>query len=247
LFGHEKGSFTGAIERRIGKFELADNSTLFLDEIGEMPLETQVKLLRVLQERELERVGGKTTIKVDVRIIAATNRNLEHEVKSGRFRSDLYYRLNVFPIILPPLRERSEDITPLANFFLERYSKNSGKKIISIAAKCIQELKSYTWPGNVRELEHLIERSILLAQGNVLTDIQLPKGLNEEGTDKSDVSNKTLQQLERTYIIEVLKRCSGKIAGSGGAAAALEMPSTTLHSKMKKLGISKGDYYQKAN
>jgi transcriptional regulator with GAF, ATPase, and Fis domain len=247
LFGHEKGSFTGAIERRIGKFELADNSTLFLDEIGEMPLETQVKLLRVLQERELERVGGKTTIKVDVRIIAATNRNLEHEVKSGRFRSDLYYRLNVFPIILPPLRERSEDITPLANFFLERYSKNSGKKIISIAAKCIQELKSYTWPGNVRELEHLIERSILLAQGNVLTDIQLPKGLNEEGTDKSDVSNKTLQQLERTYIIEVLKRCSGKIAGSGGAAAALEMPSTTLHSKIKKLGISKGDYYQKAN
>jgi transcriptional regulator with GAF, ATPase, and Fis domain len=247
LFGHEKGSFTGAIERRIGKFELANNSTLFLDEIGEMPLETQVKLLRVLQERELERVGGKTTIRVDVRIIAATNRNLEREVKSGRFRSDLYYRLNVFPITLPPLRERSEDIAALADFFLERYSKNSGKKIISIAEKCMQELKRYTWPGNVRELEHLIERSILLTQGNVLTEIQLPKRMDEDETGKPDVSNKTLQQLERTYIIEVLKRCSGKIAGNGGAAAALEMPSTTLHSKMKKLGISKADYYQKAD
>lgn len=245
LFGHEKGSFTGAVERRIGKFELANNSTLFLDEIGEMPLETQVKLLRVLQERELERVGGKTTIKVDVRIIAATNRNLEQEVKSGRFRSDLYYRLNVFPITLPPLRERSEDITPLANFFLERYSKNAGKKIISIAPKCIQQLKRYAWPGNVRELEHLIERSILLAQGNVLTEIQLPKNSTEEQNGKPDVSNQTLQELERTYIIEVLKKCSGKIAGNGGAAAALEMPSTTLHSKMKKLGISKGDYFQK--
>lgn len=247
LFGHEKGSFTGAVERRIGKFEMANNSTLFLDEIGEMPLETQVKLLRVLQERELERVGGKTTIKVDVRIIAATNRNLEQEVKSGRFRSDLYYRLNVFPITLPPLRERSEDITPLANFFLERYSKNAGKKIISIAPKCMQELKRYAWPGNVRELEHLIERSILLAQGNILTEIELPKGSIEEESGKPDVSNQTLQELERTYIIEVLKKCSGKIAGNGGAAAALEMPSTTLHSKMKKLGISKGDYFQKKN
>src|SRR5690606_5145146 len=182
-----------------------------LDEIGEMPLETQVKLLRVLQERELERVGGKTTIKVDVRIIAATNRNLEQEVKSGRFRSDLYYRLNVFPITLPPLRERSEDITPLANFFLERYSKNSGRKIISIAPKCMQELKRYAWPGNVRELEHLIERSILLAQGNILTEIQLPKRSIEEESGKPDVSNQTLQELERTYIIEVLQKCSGKI------------------------------------
>ncbi|HRN56009.1 MAG TPA: sigma 54-interacting transcriptional regulator [Agriterribacter sp.] len=244
LFGHEKGSFTGAVERRIGKFEMANNSTLFLDEIGEMPLETQVKLLRVLQERELERVGGKTTIKVDVRIIAATNRNLEHEVRSGRFRSDLYYRLNVFPVTLPPLRERREDIAALAAFFLERYSKNAGKKMTAIAPQCIAELKRYTWPGNVRELEHLIERSILLTQGNVLTEIQLPKGVSEEGTVKPDASNKTLQELERTYIIEVLKRCSGKIAGNGGAAAALEMPSTTLHSKMKKLGISKGDYFQ---
>lgn len=244
LFGHEKGSFTGAIEQRIGKFELANGSTLFLDEIGEMPLETQVKLLRVLQERELERVGGKTTIKVDVRIIAATNRHLENEVKAGRFRSDLYYRLNVFPITLPPLKDRREDIAHLANFFLERYSKNSGKKVASISPQCIDQLNSYTWPGNVRELEHLMERSILMTEGNVLTDIQLPKSLYEDGNDKLDTSNKTLQQLERAYIIEVLKRCGGKISGKGGAADVLEIPSTTLHSKMKKLGISKADYFQ---
>ena len=245
LFGHERGSFTGAIERRIGKFELANHSTLFLDEIGEMPLETQVKLLRVIQERELERVGGTVTIKIDVRIIAATNRNLEQEVKAGRFRSDLYYRLNVFPIILPPLRDRVEDIAPLADFFLARYSKSTGRKVTSIAPKCIQELKSYTWPGNVRELEHLIERSILLTQGNVLTEVQMPNAGSDERSDRPDLSNRTLQQLERTYIIEVLKRCSGKIAGRGGAAAILEMPSTTLHSKMKKLEISKGDYFPK--
>lgn len=244
LFGHEKGAFTGAIERRIGKFELANNSTLFLDEIGEMPLETQVKLLRVLQERELERVGGRTTIKVDVRIIAATNRNLESEVKSGRFRSDLYYRLNVFPITLPPLRDRIEDMDALADFFLARYSKNAGRDITSISAKCLLELKRYTWPGNVRELEHLIERSILLTQGNVLNEIQLPKTFNDKDDNNLDASNKTLDELERTYIIEVLKRCSGKISGRGGAAGALGIPSTTLHSKMKKLHILKADYFQ---
>ncbi|PVD52517.1 Fis family transcriptional regulator [Terrimonas sp.] len=243
LFGHEKGAFTGAIERRIGKFELANNSTLFLDEIGEMPLETQVKLLRVLQERELERVGGRTTIKVDVRIIAATNRNLENEVKAGRFRSDLYYRLNVFPITLPPLRNRTEDVEALANFFLSRYCKNSGKNITAISAKCIQELKSYTWPGNVRELEHLIERSILLTQGNVLNEIQLPKSPDDATANDLNTSNKTLDELERTYIIEVLKRCSGKISGRGGAAAVLGTPATTLHSKMKKLNIVKADYF----
>lgn len=239
LFGHEKGSFTGAIERRIGKFELANNSTLFLDEIGEIPLEIQVKLLRVLQEREVERVGGKTTIKVDVRIIAATNRNLENEVKAGRFRSDLYYRLNVFPITLPPLRDRREDIAPLANFFLERYGKTSGKKVTSISPKCIGELESYDWPGNVRELEHLLERSILFAQGNVLTEIHLPKNPIQ---DSLDISYKKLQQLERGYIIDVLRRCNGKIAGEGGAAAVLGIPRTTLHSRMKKLGIRKTGY-----
>ena len=245
LFGHERGSFTGAIERRIGKFELANNSTLFLDEIGEMPLETQVKLLRVIQERELERVGGTGTIKVNVRIIAATNRNLEEEVNAGRFRSDLYYRLNVFPIILPPLRDRLEDVAPLAHYFLERYSKNTGRKVTSISLKAIRDLKSYLWPGNVRELEHLIERSILLTQGNVLKEIQLPEGRNKGENERLNISGKTLEELERSYIVEILKRCSGRIAGSGGAAELLDIPSTTLHSKMKKLHISKEEYSSK--
>ena len=247
LFGHEKGSFTGAIERRIGKFELANNSTLFLDEIGEMPLETQVKLLRVIQERELERVGGKATIKVDVRIIAATNRNLEDEVKAGRFRSDLYYRLNVFPISLPPLRNRVEDIEPLANFFLARYSKNTGRKVTAISAKVLKELRSYLWPGNVRELEHLIERSILLTQENVLKEIQLPKNQGNINKHSIDIANKSLQEVERSYIIETLKRCDGKIAGTGGAAEILDIPSTTLHSKLIKLNISKADYFVKSD
>jgi transcriptional regulator with GAF, ATPase, and Fis domain len=263
LFGHEKGSFTGAIERRIGKFELANNSTLFLDEIGEIPLETQSKLLRILQERELERVGGKTTINVDVRVIAATNRNLENEVKAGRFRADLYYRLNVFPITLPPLKDRQEDIVPLTYFFLEKYNKISGKKVTSISAKCLEELKSYTWPGNVRELEHLIERNILLTQGNVLSEIQLPRDLNQERKDRlmadgntnTDIQlsqgakvssglqteqySKSLGENEREYILSILKKCNGRIGGEDGAAKILKVPATTRHSKMKKLGIRK--------
>lgn len=243
LFGHEKGAFTGAIERRIGKFELAHNSTLFLDEIGEMPLELQVKLLRVIQERELERIGGKSTIKVDVRIIAATNRNLEDEVNAGRFRADLYYRLNVFPISLPPLRKRIEDIAPLANFFLTRHSKNTGIKVTSISNKVMQELKSYQWPGNVRELEHLLERSILLTNDNVIREIYLPK--TRFGKESS--ISQTLEEIERTHIIQTLKICGGKIAGSGGAADALGTPSTTLHAKMKKLKISKADYLSRAS
>lgn len=245
LFGHEKGAFTGAIDRRIGKFELANNSTLFLDEIGEMPLELQVKLLRVLQERELERVGGKTTIKVDVRIIAATNRNLEAEVQAGRFRADLYYRLNVFPIQLPPLRDRLEDIEPLASAFIAKFSKNIGKKVTGISAKVLKELKSYDWPGNVRELEHQIERAILLADDATIREIHLPHR-NLPGTGDAPAaqpSARTLEQIERTYIIEVLKRCGGKISGVGGAAEVLEIPGTTLHSKMKKLGILKADYF----
>ncbi|PWV48305.1 sigma 54-interacting transcriptional regulator [Chitinophaga sp. S165] len=243
LFGHEKGAFTGAIDRRIGKFELANNSTLFLDEIGEMPLELQVKLLRVLQERELERIGGRTTIKVDVRVIAATNRDLEAEVQAGRFRSDLYYRLNVFPIGLPPLRERQEDIEPLVNFFVAKFSKNSGKKVAGVSPQVLQELKYYPWPGNVRELEHLIERSILLCDGPLLKEIHLPR--REETKPMQGFYNVTLEQIERSYIIDVLKRCSGKISGIGGAAEILELPSTTLHSKMKKLGITKVDYFIK--
>jgi transcriptional regulator with GAF, ATPase, and Fis domain len=243
LFGHERGAFTGAFDRRIGKFEQAHNGTLFLDEIGELPLELQVKLLRVIQEREFERIGGKTTIKVDVRIIAATNRNLEEEVAAGRFRADLYYRLNVFPISLPPLRKRIEDIAPLANYFLARHSKNTGIKVTSISGKVMQELKSYQWPGNVRELEHLLERSVLLTNASVLREIYLPK--TRFGKDLP--VNKTLEEIERAHIIQTLKICGGKIAGSGGAADVLGTPSTTLHAKMKKLKISKTDYLSQAS
>jgi len=242
LFGHEKGAFTGATDRRIGKFELANNSTLFLDEIGEMPLEAQVKLLRVIQERELERVGGKDTIKVDVRIIAATNRNLEEEVEAGRFRSDLFYRLNVFPIYLPSLRERMEDVEALANFFVAKYNKNNAKNISRIAPKAMQQLHSYLWPGNVRELEHLIERSVLMTTDSVLREVYLPKKTDKNDAEEN-IFNKSLEEMERLFIINALKRCNGKISGAGGAAEVLDIPGNTLHSKMKKLLITKSEYY----
>lgn len=243
LFGHERGAFTGAIDRRIGKFELANNSTLFLDEIGELPLEAQSKLLRVIQERELERVGGKQIIKIDVRLIAATNRNLEDEVKAGRFRADLYFRLNVFPIHLPPLRDRPEDIEPLTHFFIEKYSRNSGRKIRKVAPKVIQQLRSYTWPGNVRELEHLIERSILLTTDGILDDVYIPQHNDTQKQEQAYLLNRSLEEVERDHIIETLKRCAGKISGTGSAAEVLQIPGNTLHSKMKKLGISKSDYF----
>jgi len=243
LFGHEKGAFTGAYDRRIGKFELAHEGTLFLDEIGELPLELQVKLLRVLQEKEFERVGGKTTIKVDVRIIAATNRNLAMEVNAGRFRSDLYYRLNVFPISLPPLRERSEDVEALTRFFIARYSKKTGISVNSIAPKALEDLKNYSWPGNIRELEHLIERSILLSTDSVLQEVHLPKKKEDSLDAAFELNNLTLEEIERRHIIEMLKSCQGKISGGSGAAEILGIPPSTLHSKMKKLGITRGDYF----
>jgi transcriptional regulator with GAF, ATPase, and Fis domain len=241
LFGHEKGSFTGAFERRTGKFEQAHNSTLFLDEIGELPLELQVKLLRVIQEREFERIGGKNTIKVDVRIIAATNRDLEEEVAAGRFRVDLYYRLNVFPIQLPPLSERREDIVPLANFFIGRYSRQNGLAIKGMTPEVACMLQNYGWPGNVRELEHLIERSILLSNDSKLREIHLP-GINSDPSVQDTVPPQALEAMERYHIIGTLKRCSGKIGGEGGAAEILNIPSTTLHSKMRRLKIIKKDY-----
>ncbi len=243
LFGHEKGAFTGAIDRRIGKFELANNSTLFLDEIGELPLEAQAKLLRVIQERELERVGGKQIIRIDVRLIAATNRNLEEEVKAGRFRADLYFRLNVFPIHLPPLRDRLEDIEALTHFFVGKYSRNTGRTIRKIAPKVIQQLRSYTWPGNVRELEHLLERSILLATDGALDEVYIPQHTDPGKKDIAYLLNRSLEEVERSYIIETLKRCAGKISGAGSAAEVLKIPGNTLHSKMKKFGISKSDYF----
>lgn len=243
LFGHERGAFTGAVDRRIGKFELANNSTLFLDEIGELPLEAQAKLLRVIQERELERIGGKQTIRLDVRLIVATNRSLEEEVKAGRFRADLYFRLNVFPIQLPPLRERPEDIEPLARFFIQKYARSTGRHIKNISPKVLHKLRSYPWPGNVRELEHFVERSILLSEDGKITDVYIPAVVEEDKKGPAYSSLRSLDEVERDYIIETLRRCAGKISGIGGAADILKIPGNTLHSKMKKLGIHKRDYF----
>lgn len=237
LFGHEKGAFTGAIEKRIGRFEQANNGTIFLDEIGEMPLETQVELLRVLQEKEIERLGGKGPIKIDIRIIAATNRKLEKEVAEGRFRLDLYYRLNVFPIYMPSLAERKEDIPLLVSHFIQYYSRKTGKKISGIADKALKNLMSYHWPGNIRELENLVERSVLMASGTELDFMPLPA----QSTKRADGSEplKSIFENERDYIIEVLRLCDGRIRGANGAAEILKIPPTTLGSRMKKLGIKR--------
>ncbi|NML41920.1 sigma 54-interacting transcriptional regulator [Chitinophaga sp. G-6-1-13] len=240
LFGHEKGSFTGALEKRIGKFELANNSTLFLDEIGELPPEMQAKLLRALQEKEIERIGGKSVMKVNVRIIAATNKNLEAEIVAGRFRSDLYYRLCVFPITLPPLRERKEDIPELVSFFIEKYAVSSGRKVDGIAPKALEKLKAYAWPGNIRELEHLIERTVLLTTTNIITDVSLPVS-NKMLFARQDtgIQVRSLADVEREHILKMVKLSKGRISGPQGAAAKLQLPSTTLMSKMQKLGIRK--------
>ncbi len=243
LFGHERGSFTGAMERRIGKFELANNGTLFLDEIGELPSELQVKLLRAIQEKEIERIGGKSTIKVNVRIIAATNRNLQKEVSEGKFRQDLFYRLNVFPITLPPLRERKEDIPLLVSHFVERYSKNTGKPVQTISGKAMKELMGYNWPGNVRELEHLIERSVLMTNGSTIREVYLPSGKSLVKATTEEERLKTFEENEREHIIKVLNKCNGKIYGPGGAAAVLNLRVSTLNSKIKKLGIRKNKLY----
>jgi DNA-binding NtrC family response regulator len=240
LFGHEKGSFTGAIDKRTGKFEQANGGTIFLDEIGDMPVDLQVKLLRVLQEKEIEPVGGRSSIKINVRVIAATNRNLEKEVADGRFRLDLYYRLNVFPIVLPALRDRMEDIPVLAHHFINMYNRKSGKKITGLSDKVLKNMMAYSWPGNIRELEHLIERSVLLAKGTIIEDLALPTIRKQEASiDNQHFPMKTIHENERDYIISVLKKCRGKIWGAGGAAEVLNVPPTTLKSKMKKLGIQK--------
>ena len=240
LFGHEKGSFTGALDKRIGKFEQANGGTIFLDEIGEMPVDLQVKLLRVLQEKEIEPIGSKSPIKLNVRIIAATNRNLEKEVAEGRFRLDLYYRLNVFPIELPPLRARVEDIPVLANHFTNYYSHKAGKKISGLSDKVLNNMLAYHWPGNIRELENLIERSVLLTKGSTIEEIS-PSAIQkkESSIDVYNPQTKTIHENERDYIITVLKKCNGRIWGSGGAAEVLNIPPSTLKSKMKKLGIQK--------
>ncbi|MBV7532561.1 sigma 54-interacting transcriptional regulator [Chitinophaga sp. sic0106] len=251
LFGHEKGAFTGAFDRRIGKFELANGGTIFLDEIGEMPLDMQTKLLRVLQEKEIERIGGKLTIKVDVRIIAATNRNLESEISAGRFRLDLYYRLNVFPVMLPPLRERKGDIPLLANFFGQKFAKKTGKQFHGIKPAAMDELLQYHWPGNIREMENIVEQAFVLNNGNsplewgreLRNPFTMPSMADAnapEATPRSLHDVKELQQAtEREYILSVLKKTNGRIRGAGGAAEILHLKPTTLESRMEKLGIKK--------
>jgi len=238
LFGHEKGSFTGATDKKIGKFELASGGTILLDEVGEIRMEMQAKLLRALQEKEIQRIGGNTIIKSDVRIIAATSRVLEKEIAEGRFRVDLYYRLLVFPITLPPLRERKDDIPLLVNFFIQYYSERTGKRISSFQPDVVQQLIQYNWPGNVRELQHVVERSILLSRDDIVREVVLPElSLGLAGENKKDKHVKTLDEIERDHIIDVLNQCNNRISGKGGAAELLNLPPTTLHSKMKKLGI----------
>ena len=244
LFGHEAGAFTGANEKRIGKFEQADGGTIFMDEIGELSLDAQVKLLRVLQEKEIERLGSSQPKKVNVRVIAATNRNLEKEVAEGRFRLDLYYRLNVFPIELPPLRERPEDISLLAYHFLDNFNKKHKRKVIQITDRAMDSLLNYHWPGNIRELENLMEKSLLLAAGDEISEILIPQELpgyeppaEQEELTVPVITLKTMEEMERSHIMSALTLCKGKIYGSGGAAEILNIPSTTLNSKIKKLGI----------
>jgi len=254
LFGHVKGAFTGAIEHRVGRFELADGGTLFLDEVSELPLETQVKLLRVLQEQEFEAVGSSRTVRVDVRIIAASNRDLEEAVRSGRFRSDLFYRLNVFPIRVPPLRERRSDVPPLVMFLLERFGKRFGGRILTVSQDTMNLLVNYPWPGNIRELQNVIERGVVLSQGPVLTldrDL-LPVAPDARATSAGDVRHgeveppparsapsepPSLEDVERRHILAVLDQTGGVIEGPRGAARILNLHPNTLRSRMKKLGI----------
>lgn len=245
LFGHERGAFTGAVERRVGKFELANGSTLFLDEVGELPLELQAKLLRALQEKEIERLGSNKTMRIDVRIIAATNRDLEQEVQAGKFRQDLYYRLHIFPITLPPLRERKEDIPLLAVHFLERYGKKTGKKIGGFSSQVMQEMMSYNWPGNIRELEHVIERSVITSDTRLVQKLNLPDASKKKtATAAHEFVLKTWQEQERDYILQVLKLTNGNVKGKGGAAELLRLPPSTLQAKMKKLGIVRKHYVE---
>lgn len=241
LFGHEKGAFTGAIERRIGKFELAHESTIFLDEIGELPLELQAKLLRAIQEKEIERLGSNKVIQTDVRVLAATNRNLEKEVAEGRFRSDLYFRLNVYPIKLPPLRERKEDIPLLAIHFSQKLSKKLGKTISGLSNGAIKEMQAYHWPGNIRELEHVIERAAIETQGGTIKNLGLLKRPEGELTViiNPAFQLKSYADAERELIMNTLRYCSGRIRGTGGAAQILKVKATTLEARMKKLGIKR--------
>lgn len=246
LFGHEKGSFTGALKQRQGFFELADGGTIFLDEVGELPLEAQVKLLRVLQEQEFNRVGSEAPIRVDVRVIAATNRDLADRVESGNFRMDLFYRLNVFPLTVPPLRERREDIPLLVKKFLADQSRALGREFSRVSEESLQRLETYHWPGNIRELQNVIERAAILARDQVVTipaDLVRSSDDTGAGDEPSSAVTKphfeTLAANEAAYIRRVLEHTRGAIAGKGGAAEILDLPASTLRSRMKKLGIQR--------
>ena len=246
FFGHEKGSFTGAFAKRIGRFEMANKGTLFLDEVGELSLDVQSKLLRVLQQQEFERVGGTETFKVDVRVIAATNRNLAQEVAEKRFREDLFYRLNVFPLINPPLRERPDDIRMLVSHFLKRFSKKHGKNLQLPAQATLARLMNYSWPGNIRELENTIERAAILCQNKTLevpehliTSAAIPTARHDSSESTDSRSLQTLEEIERDHILNVLENTNWRVSGDGGAAEILGLNRSTLEARMKKLGISR--------
>jgi transcriptional regulator with GAF, ATPase, and Fis domain len=246
LFGHEKGAFTGAMQRRLGRFELANGGTIFLDEIGELPLDTQVALLRVLQEREFERVGGTQPVKIDVRVIAATNRDLEAAVANGTFRPDLYYRLNVFPIHIPPLRERQDDLLMLLEYFVKRFAQKMGKHFGKIDKRTVELFRSYPWPGNIRELQNVVERSVIVSSDDAFSvdaawlskdprRVTLPKQPKPADTDED-------ARRERQIIEDALAGSRGRVSGPNGAAARLRIPPSTLEHRIKKLRIRKSHF-----
>jgi formate hydrogenlyase transcriptional activator len=240
LFGHEKGSFTGAVAQKVGRFELAHRGTLFLDEIGEMPLELQPKLLRAIQDQEFERVGGNRTIRTDARLVAATNRNLKAMVEDNKFRADLYYRLHVFPLTVPPLRERREDIPLLMRYFVQNHAHRMGRHIDTIPTSVLEALTNYDWPGNIRELQNVLERSVILTEGSVLKVAMLPE-LNGKPAPLASrgISPARLENAERGSILQALVKAKGQVGGPNGAAAFLGLKRTTLQSRMRKYNISR--------
>jgi formate hydrogenlyase transcriptional activator len=245
LFGHEKGAFTGASQRRLGRFELAEKGTIFLDEVGELPVETQIALLRVLQEREFERIGGAGPIRADVRVIAATNRDLESAIEAGTFRRDLFYRLNVFPIELPPLRKRREDIPLLVTYFLNRYARKAVRHFTAVDKKSLETLQAYAWPGNIRELQNVIERSVIVNESQTFSVDESWLASQPSSTDP-DIQprpfNRLPVQQEKAAIEAALRECEGRVYGPFGAAAKLGIPRTTLESKIRSLKINKNRF-----
>jgi transcriptional regulator with GAF, ATPase, and Fis domain len=245
LFGHEKGAFTGATQRRLGRFELAEKGTIFLDEVGELPVETQIALLRVLQEREFQRIGGTGTIRADVRVIAATNRDLESAIAAGTFRADLFYRLNVFPVELPPLRKRSDDVPLLVTYFLNRYARKAGKHFTAVDQKSLDLMQSYSWPGNIRELQNVIERSVIVSESPTFSvdESWLSRRPSDIDPDlHPSVFSRPSAEDEKATIEAALRECGGRVYGPSGAAAKLGIPRSTLESKVRSLKINKNRF-----